>query len=129
MYCRSFLGSHLLAVVHLGEAAESVPLGVAELGVAVEGDLGVERVHFTGRLEDQRVDLGEVAVALGVAAVQLDEDVGAPSIARSGAWRIDAAGGRGLGRPSTGSMWILTIASGFSSATTRSRRHLRETAS
>ena len=39
-------------------------------------DLRVERVHLAGRLEDQRVDLGEVAVALGEAAVQLHQDVG-----------------------------------------------------
>ena len=70
------LGRHLLTLVHLGEALEVLPLGVTELGAAVEGDLRIERVHLAGRLQDQRVDLGEVAVALVVAAIQLDDDVG-----------------------------------------------------
>jgi hypothetical protein len=48
---------------------------VAELGVAVEGDLGVEGVDLAGRLEDQRVDLDQVGVALGVGGVELEEDV------------------------------------------------------
>ncbi len=72
----ALLGRHLLAVVHLGQAAEGVPFRMTELGALVEGHLGVERVHLARRLEDQRVDLGQVAVALVVAAVQLDDDVG-----------------------------------------------------
>ena len=43
-------------------------------------------------LEDQRVDLGQVAVALGEAAVQLDEDVGdAVDAPRRRSWRRRAA--------------------------------------
>ena len=60
-----------LALVQLLGRRELLPLRVAEGGVVVEADLGVEGVHLAGRLEDQRVDLGEVAVALGVAAVEL----------------------------------------------------------
>jgi hypothetical protein len=45
--------------------------GMAEGGVVVEGDLGVERVHLPVGGEHQRVDLDEVGVALDVAAVEL----------------------------------------------------------
>ena len=48
---------------------------MTEHRVVVERHLRVERVHPTVRGEDQRVDLGEVRVALGVAAVELQEDV------------------------------------------------------
>ena len=58
------VGRLLALVAHLGGLV-LVPL-VAEVGVVVEGDLGVEGVHLAGRLEDQRVDLGQVGVALGV---------------------------------------------------------------
>ena len=66
----------LLALVELLGRAELVPLGMAEGGVVVEADLGVEGVHAAVGSQDQRVDLGQVAVALGEAAVQLHEDVG-----------------------------------------------------
>ena len=91
----------LLALVEFLGGAERLPLGVAERGVAVEGDLRVERVHLTGRLEDQRVDLGEVAVALGEAAVQLHEDVGRTVERPLGQLRVDAglaSGGRDRAR-------------------------------
>ncbi len=42
-----------------------------------------------GRLEDQRVDLGEVAVALGEAAVELHEDVGGAVERPLGQFRLD----------------------------------------
>ena len=71
-------------------AAVLVPLGVTERGVVVEADLGVEGVHLAGRLQDQRVDLGEVAVALGEAAVELDEDVGGAVERPLGQLRVDA---------------------------------------
>jgi hypothetical protein len=44
------------------------PLRVAELGVVVERDLRVERMHPTVGGQDQRVDLDEVGVALDVGA-------------------------------------------------------------
>ena len=91
----------LLALVEFLGGAERLPLGVAERGVAVEGDLRVERVHLTGRLEDQRVDLGEVAVALGEAAVQLHEDVGGAVERPLGQLGVDArlaGGGRDRAR-------------------------------
>ncbi len=71
-------------------ALNAVPLGVAERGVAVEGDLRVERVHLPGRLEDQRVDLGEVAVTLGEAAIELDQDVGRAVEGALGQLGVDA---------------------------------------
>ncbi len=98
MYCRSWFGSHLLALVDLGEAPEFVPLGVTELGVLVECDLGVECVNLTGRLQDQRVDLGEVAVPLGEAAVQLHEDVGDTVECSLGQFRVDTCLTRSLPR-------------------------------
>ena len=64
------VGQLLPLVEHLG-AAELVPLGMAEGGVVVEADLGVEGVDLALGREDQRVDLGQVAVALDVAAVEL----------------------------------------------------------
>ena len=69
------VGQLLAFVEHLG-AGELVPLGVAEGGVVVEGHLGVEGVDLALGREDERVDLGQVAVALGEAAVQLHEDLG-----------------------------------------------------
>ena len=120
-YCRPFSCGHLLALVaHLGEASELVPLGVTELGVVVEGDLGVEGVHLAGRLEDQRVDLGEVAVALGVAAVELHEDVdGAVGGARGQLGGVDP--GLACRRPVEAvdrvDVQILAMASGLLSAT------------
>jgi hypothetical protein len=69
-------------------------------GVAVEGDLGVECVDLAGRLEDQRVDLGQVGVALGVGGVELQQDVdravGGGRVERG---RLDPGPGRGLVEP------------------------------
>ena len=53
-------------------------LGREEEGAVVEADLGVERVHGVGSvgsggLEDQRIDLGQVAVTVDVAVVQLHQ--------------------------------------------------------
>ena len=70
------LAGELLALVELLRGAELVPLRMAEGGVVVEADLGVEGVHTAVRSQDQRVDLGEVAVALCEAAVELYEHVG-----------------------------------------------------
>ena len=65
----------LLALVpHLRRVVLLV-VGMAEHRVAVERDLRVERVHLARGLEDQRVDLDEVGVAVDVGAVQLQEDV------------------------------------------------------
>ena len=69
------LGQPLAVVEHLGRLPLR-PFRMAERGVAVEADLGVEGVHLAVGPEDQRVDLGEVAVALGEAAVQLDDHRG-----------------------------------------------------
>ena len=108
------LGQLLAVVEHLGRLVLG-PLGVAELGVVVEADLGVEGVDLAGRLEDQRVDLGQVAVAL---------DEAARRAARGCRRRRRAALGSSLGvdgrlrgpsprtGPSTGSMCSLTMASG-----------------
>jgi hypothetical protein len=68
------LASELLALVELLGRPVFVPLRMAERRVVVEAHLGVERVHLAGRLEDQRVDLGQIAVAFGEAPVQLDQD-------------------------------------------------------
>ena len=76
MYCRSFSLGQPLALVELLGGPVLVPLRMAERGVVVEAHLGVERVHLAVGREDERVDLGQVAVALGEAAVQLHEDVG-----------------------------------------------------
>ena len=48
---------------------------VTEDRVVVERDLGVERLHLAVLREDQRVDLGEVAVGLGVGVPQLQQDL------------------------------------------------------
>ena len=56
-------------------ALYALPVVVAVLGVVVERDLGVERVHLAVGREDERVDLDEVAVAVDVRVVQLQEDV------------------------------------------------------
>ena len=48
---------------------------MTERRVVVEADLRIECVHLTGRLQDQRVDLREVAVTLREAVIELDEDV------------------------------------------------------
>ena len=61
------LAGHLLALVELLGGPVLVPLGMAERGVVVEADLGVEGVHAAVGPQDQRVDLGQVAVALGEA--------------------------------------------------------------
>ena len=67
-YCRPFSWANCLArVAHLGGVVLGV-VGVTEYRVVVEGDLGVERVHPAVGREDQRVDLDEVGVALGVGA-------------------------------------------------------------
>ena len=68
------VGGLLALVADLGGLVLLV-VGVAERRVAVERDLGVERVHLAGRLEDQRVDLDEVGVALDVGRVELEQDV------------------------------------------------------
>ena len=70
------LAGHLLAFVELLGGPVLVPLGMTERGVVVEADLGIEGVHAAVGAQDQRVDLGEIAVAFGEAAVQLDQDVG-----------------------------------------------------
>ncbi len=49
---------------------------MAEGGVLVEGHLGVERVHLALGREDQRVDLGQVAVALDIAVIEADQQGG-----------------------------------------------------
>ena len=65
---QALLAGQLLALVeHLG-GLELLPLGVAELGVVVEAHLGVEGVDPPVGREDQRVDLGQVAVALDVSS-------------------------------------------------------------
>ena len=51
-----------------------IPL-VAEVGVAVKGDFGVECMHLAGGLEDQRVDFHQVGVAVDVRGVELAQDV------------------------------------------------------
>ena len=68
------VGRLLALVAHLGGLVLLV-VGVAERRVAVERDLGVEGVDLAGGLQDQRVDLGEVGVALGVGRVELPQDV------------------------------------------------------
>ena len=109
------LAGQLLALVELLGGPELVPLGMAERGVVVEADLGVEGVHAAVGPQDQRVDLGQVAVALGEAAVQLDEDVGHAVDGVGVDVGVDArlARGRRATSPSTGSMCSITIASGF----------------
>ena len=57
----------LALVAHLRRVVLLV-VGVTEHRVVVERHLRVERVHAPVRREDQRVDLAEVRVALGVAA-------------------------------------------------------------
>src|ERR1019366_7893456 len=47
---------------------------VSKIGVLVQCHLGVERVHGALGGEDEGVDLGEVAVARGVAVVELDQE-------------------------------------------------------
>jgi len=47
---------------------------VAIRGVLVQGDLRVERVHGAVGRQDQRVDLGEVAVTGRVAVIELHEE-------------------------------------------------------
>ena len=49
MYCRPCVARELLALVELLGGAELVPLGMAEGGVVVEADLGVEGVHARRR--------------------------------------------------------------------------------
>ena len=89
------LAGQLLALVELLGGPVLVPLRVAERGVVVEADLGVEGVHLAVGREDQRVDLGQVAVALGEAAVQLDQDVGGAVDGRRVELGVDrTAGGR-----------------------------------
>ena len=113
------LTSHLLALVEFFGRPVLVPLGVTEAGVVVEADLGVERVHPAVGTQDERVDLGQVAVALGEAAVQLDQHVG-DTVDGVGvdAWRRPPPGERPSGEmPSTGSMCSMTIASGLVAAT------------
>ena len=85
---QALLLRQLLAGVDLGVVLVLLPLGVAEGRVVVEGDLGVERVHLAVGREDQRVDLGEVAVAFDVAAVERHQERAPP-----------APGPRGRGRP------------------------------
>ena len=68
------VGRRLALVALLGGVVLLV-LGVAEHGVAVEGDLGVEGVHPAVGREDERVDLDQVGVALDVGPVELLEDV------------------------------------------------------
>ena len=119
MYCRSFSRASLLALVELLGGPVLVPLGMAERGVVVEADLGVEGVHLAVGPQDQRVDLGQVAVALGEAAVQLDEDVGGAvdRLRRSSFASTQPGGPSASDSPSTGLMWSMTMASGFVAAT------------
>ena len=60
----ALLPGEQLTLVELLGGLELGPLGVAELGVRIEADLGVEGVHLAIRCEDERVDLGQVAVTL-----------------------------------------------------------------
>ena len=93
------LACQLLTLVELFRRPVLVPLGMAERGVVVEADLGVEGVHPTVGPQDQRVDLGEIAVALGEASVQLDQDLGgAVDCSPGSTWRRRTAGGH---RPAT----------------------------
>ena len=116
---KSALVRELLArVAHLRRVVLDV-VGVTEHRVVVERDLRVERVHATVGCEDQWVDLDQVGVAFGVAAVELEQDLDRAL----GGLRVELRGfdpRRGTAsslRPSTGSMWMRAIASGFSSAT------------
>ena len=65
-YCRPFSWAGLLPLVAHLRGLVRLPVGVAEGGVVVERDLGVERVDLARRREDQRVDLDQVGVALDV---------------------------------------------------------------
>ena len=87
---QAVLARQLLALVELLGGPVLLPLGMAEVGVVVEADLGVECVHAAVGPQDQRVDLGEVAVAFGEAAVQLDEDVGGTVDRRRVELRVDS---------------------------------------
>ena len=89
MYCSPFSFARA-SRGSMSPILEVRPFGVAEGGVVVEGHLGVERVDATVGGEDERVDLDEVGVAFGVAAVQLDEDVELPARAP----RVEAGVGR-----------------------------------
>jgi len=68
------VGGLLALVTRLGLVVLRVVL-VAEDGVGVEGDLGIEHMHPALRREDQRVDLDEVGVAFGVGHIQLAQDL------------------------------------------------------
>ena len=110
------VGGLLALVAHLGGLVV-VPL-VAELGVVVERDLGVEGVDPTVGGQDQRVDLDQVGVAVDVGGVELGQDVDGAV----GGGRVELGGQHPLAgrlgvRPSTGSIQILAMASGFSTAT------------
>ena len=60
----------LLLVAHLG------PLGMAEVGVVVEGDLAVERHHLAALGDHQRVDLEQRAILAEEALVERVHQLG-----------------------------------------------------
>ena len=67
------MGGLLTYVAFLGGLVGRPVVAVGR--VLVQGDLGVECMHLAGRLEDERVDLSQVRVALGVGPVELQQDV------------------------------------------------------
>ena len=71
---QALVACQLLALVEFLCCREWLPLRVAKRRVAVEAHLGVKRMHFTRGLQNQRIDLGEIAVAVHETAVQLDEN-------------------------------------------------------
>ena len=71
---QALLVGGLLAVVTLLGRLVLGPL-VAEVGVGVQGHLGVQGVDLAGGLEDERVDLHQVGVAVDVGPVELEQDV------------------------------------------------------
>ncbi len=64
----------LSLVAGLGGVVAGV-VGVAEHGVGIQGDLGVEHVDAAVAGEHQRVDLHQVGVAFGVGPIELAEHV------------------------------------------------------
>ena len=117
-YCRPFSWAASLALVADLGGVVVAPL-VAELGVVVEGDLGVEGVDLAVGRDDQRVDLGQVGVALGVGGVELEQHRPPRRRWPSGLSLAATTHSRQASSvsPSTGSIQILAMASGFVAAT------------
>ena len=72
----TLLLGQLLPLVELFVVGVVGPFGVAVGGVVVQGHLGVEGVDPAVGGEDERVDLGQVAVALDVTGVELEQEGG-----------------------------------------------------